>query len=236
MNFLQELKNLIKNTLRWTYSLVALSFFFFLFPLNKPFSLLFFDKIKEDLLPQGVELIVTNPMSAFLSQIVISFVLAFMVISPFIIYGIVKYLSPALYEEERKTLFKLIIPFTFLFVGGSIFSYFFIIPPSFKILYSFTKAMGAAPFFAIGEFVYSVLGLMLAVGIMFLLPIFMSILSWVGLIEAGFWKNNWKYAFLVFLIFSAIITPDGTGITMAILAIPLVGLYGVGIVASKKQN
>ena len=94
--------------------------------------------------------------------------------------------------------------------------------------------MGAAPFFAIGEFVYSVLGLMLAVGIMFLLPIFMSILSWVGLIEAGFWKNNWKYAFLVFLIFSAIITPDGTGITMAILAIPLVGLYGIGIVASKK--
>lgn len=234
MNFLQELKNFIKSILNWIYLLVGLSFLFFVFPFGKPLSLLFFSIIKNDLLPQGVELVVTNPMSAFLSQMIISIVLAFIIVSPLIIYGIIKYLSPALYENEKKTLLKLVIPAAFLFIIGCIFSYFLIIPPTFKILYSFTTAMQAIPFFAVEEFVYSVLGLILAVGVMFLLPIFMGILSWIGLINFDFWKNNWRYAFLVFLIFSAIITPDGTGITMMILTIPMVGLYGVGMIASRK--
>ena len=234
MILLKELKKFIKSILSWIYLLVGFSFLFFLFPPGRSFSLLFFDRIKSDLLPRGVELIATNPMSAFLAQMVIAFVLAFIVISPFFIYGIIKYLSPALYKKEKGVLLKLVIPSAFLFVGGSIFSYFFIIPPSFEILYSFTTAMGALPFFTVGEFVYSVLGLILAVGIMFLLPVFMGILSRLGIFPPGFWKNNWRYAFLVFLIFSAIITPDGTGITMTILAIPLVGLYGLGMIVSRR--
>jgi len=233
-NFLQELKNFIKSILNYIYCLVGFSFLFFLFPFNKPFSLSFFDIIKKDLLPNGVQLIVTNPMSAFLSQMIISIALALIVISPFIIYGVIKYLSPALYKKEKNTLLKIIIPSTFLFVAGCVFSYFFIIPSTFKILYSFTTTLEVLPFFEAREFVYSVMGLILAVGVMFLLPIFMGILSWVGLINYNFWKNNWRYAFLVFIIFSAIITPDGTGITMTILTIPLVGLYGVGMIVSRK--
>jgi sec-independent protein translocase protein TatC len=231
MNFLQELKRFIKSILRWVYVLVGLSFLIFVFPLSKPFSLLFFERIKQDLLPTGVELIVTNPTSAFLSQMIISFVLAFAAVSPLIIYSTVRYLSPALYENEKRALLWLLMPSSFLFIAGCFFSYFFIIPPTFKILYSFTAAMQAVPFFTIGEFVDSVLGMMLAVGVMFLLPIFMGILSRMGLVGSKFWKKNWRYAFLVFLIFSAIITPDGTGITMMILTAPLVGLYGLGMIA-----
>ena len=234
MNFFQELKNFIKSILCWIYLLLIFAFLFFIFPIGKPFSLLFFDRIKKDLLPLGVQLIATNPMGAFLSQMIISIVLAFIIIFPFIIYGIVKYLLPALYEKEKKALMKLTIPSSFLFIAGCIFSYFYIIPPTFKILYSFTTTMEIVPFFTVGEFVYSVLGMILAVGVIFLLPIFMGMLSWIGLIESGFWKNNWRYAFLIFLIFSAIITPDGTGITMMILTVPLVGLYGAGIMVSKK--
>ncbi|TSD02450.1 MAG: Sec-independent protein translocase subunit TatC [Parcubacteria group bacterium Athens0714_24] len=234
MNFFQELRKFIKNILSWIYILAILSFAFFIFPFRRPFSLMFFEKIKADLLPQEVQLIATNPMAAFLSQMIISIFLAFIVISPFIIYSAIRYLSPALYKKEKMALFKLIIPSSFLFIMGCIFSYFFLIPPTFKILYSFTSAMGVEQFFTVGEFVYSVLGLMMAVGIMFLLPIFMGILSWMNVIEKDFWSNNWRYAFLVFLIFSAIITPDGTGITMAILTLPLIGLYGLGTIISKK--
>ncbi|TSD02971.1 MAG: Sec-independent protein translocase subunit TatC [Parcubacteria group bacterium Athens0714_16] len=234
MYFLQELKKFIKSILNWIYVLVGFSFLFFLVPFGKPISLLFFDIVKKDLLPQGVQLVVTNPMSAFLSQMIISIVLALIVVSPFIIYGIIKYLSPALHKNEKNTLLKFVIPSALLFILGCIFSYFLIIPPTFKILYSFTTAMSAVPFFAVEEFVYSVLGLILAVGVMFLLPIFMGILSWIGLINFDFWKNNWRYAFLGFIIFSAIITPDGTGITMTILTIPMIGLYGIGMMVSRK--
>lgn len=236
MNFFKELKEFTQNILTWLYFLLGFSFFLFFFPFGRPFSLLFFDRIKTDLLPQNVQLIVTNPMSAFLSQMAIAMILALIVISPLVIYSVVKYLSPALYKKEKRALIKLVIPSTLLFITGCIFSYFFIIPPTFKILYSFTTAMQAEPFFTVGEFVYSVLGLMLAVGMMFLLPILMGILNWIGLIEPDFWKNNWRYSFLVFLIFSAIITPDGTGITMTILTVPLVGLYGIGMIISKNRN
>ena len=236
MNFFKELRNFIKNILSWIYALVGFSFLFFIFPLHRPFSLLFFERIKYDLLPAGVQLIVTNPMSAFLSQMIISIALALIVISPFIAFGIVKYLSPALYQKEKAALLKSIIISTPLFIAGCVFSYFFIIPPTFKILYSFTAAMGATPFFTIGEFVSSVLGIILTIGAMFLLPVFMGVLSWMGIISPEFWRKNWRYAFLVFVIFSAIITPDGTGITMMMLTIPLIGLYGAGVVVSGKQN
>jgi sec-independent protein translocase protein TatC len=77
---------------------------------------------------------------------------------------------------------------------------------------------------------------MMAVGIMFLLPVFMVFLSFLGIVKPCFWKNNWRYALLIFLIFSAIITPDGTGITMIMLSAPLAGLYFLGTIVTMKKS
>jgi sec-independent protein translocase protein TatC len=62
----------------------------------------------------------------------------------------------------------------------------------------------------------------------------MKFLSSLGLVDSDFWKKNWKYAFFIILVFSAIITPDGTGITMTMLTLPLIGLYSLGAMISKK--
>lgn len=246
MWFFTELKELIRSILSWIVVLVSFSFFFFLFEFkeisifNRSYLLpspsayeSFASKtllvIQKDLLPQGVELIVTNPLSAFLAQVIISFLMAFIVTLPYFFYKMFGYLFPALFENERKVLLKVLMPSVLLFFAGCAFAYFILIPLIFKTLYPYTVIIGAVPFFSVQEFITLVFGIMIAVGIMFLLPVFMSLLSFLGLIGTSFWKRNWRHAFLVFLIFSAIITPDGTGISMMILSAPLVGLYFLGM-------
>jgi sec-independent protein translocase protein TatC len=187
-------------------------------------------------LPTGVQLIVTNPLAAFLSQVIISVFSAFILTFPFFLYKIVSYLFPALFDKEKKILLSILLPSVLLFFSGCIFAYHFLIPKTFDILYQYSAIMGAISFFSVREFVSLVLGIMLAAGTMFLLPIFMVFLNFSGLISGDFWKNNWRYSVLIFLIFSAIITPDGTGITMAMLALPMAGLYFLGILISPKNK
>jgi len=250
MDFWKELNELRKVFLPWIGVWIGLAIFFFGFGLQKteilgltiyyPFpsfqsiSAYFLGIAGQDLLPNPVQLVTLNPLNAFLSLVIISLLLAFIISFPFFLYKFIRYLSPALDQKEKKALFKILIPSIFLFISGCLFAYFLIIPLTFKVLYSFALAIEAEPFFYIIQFVSLVSGLMIVVGIMFLLPIFMSLLTRFGIVDGQFWKKNWKYAIFIFLVFSAIITPDGTGITMLLLSCPMIGLYFLGAVLARK--
>ncbi|OGZ31523.1 MAG: hypothetical protein A3H02_02330 [Candidatus Niyogibacteria bacterium RIFCSPLOWO2_12_FULL_41_13] len=252
MTLLEELKIFAKHILYWIFSFIGFSFFLFIFgfkkmaifgqnyilplPTENSFSVQVFNKIRQDLLPPDVQLVVTNPMSAFVSQILLSMLLSFLLTAPLFMYKIITYLHPALFLHERKAVLWSLFPLIFLFFSGSAFAYFFLIPAVFKTLYPYATGIGAVPFFSINEFIQYVFGLMIAVGLMFLLPLFMVLLSFMGIIKAGFWRKNWRHAFLFFLISSAIITPDGTGITMLMLFLPLAALYFTGYVFANKFN
>jgi len=252
MSFFKEFKEFIKSILSWVYLLLGFSFFFFAFGLKEieilgknlilplptlySFSSQIFRKIQQDLLPNGVQLIVTNPLSAFLAQVLVSLLLAFIITSPFFLYKTMKYLLPALFEKEKKAIIRVLFPSFFLFFLGCLFAYFLLIPSTFKALYPFAVIIGAIPLFSVNEFISLVFGLMFVSGIIFLLPVFMVLLNSLGIVSPDFWKNNWRYAFLIFLIFSAIITPDGTGITMVMLSAPLIGLYFTGALITRQKN
>jgi sec-independent protein translocase protein TatC len=190
-----------------------------------------FLKMKESLVPPTVEFIVTEPVSAFVVQVGMALAMSFCATFPFLFYRLAKYMTAALYEKERKTLRKVLVPSAFLFPVGAIFGYFVILPPTFKVLYDYAGAIGAKPFFAVSDFAVFILGFTFACGIMFLLPVAMGILNSTGITDKSFWRGNWRYAFFIFLVLSAIITPDGSGITMIMLSLPLTGLYFVGSVA-----
>jgi sec-independent protein translocase protein TatC len=144
-----------------------------------------------------------------------------------------KYIFPALSELERRKINKVLTPAILLFLAGCFFGYFLLLPPVFKILYSYPRALGAISFFTLNEFVVFTLGLTLAAGLMFLLPILMILLTHFGLVDKDFWRKNWRYAILAFLILSAIITPDGSGLTMIMLSLPLGCLYFLGYIFIK---
>jgi sec-independent protein translocase protein TatC len=250
MTILEELKKFIKNILYWVYSFLGFSILFFSFglknvvlfgrnfilplPTENSFSVIIFNKIQTDLLPSGVHLIVTNPLSGFVSQVLLSLLLALIITFPFLLYRIIRYLSPALFEHEKKAILKAILPSSFLFFIGCAFAYYFVIPMTFKILFPYATIIGATPFFSVDEFTSSIVSLMFAVGIMFLLPLFMILLSFLGIVDGAFWQSKWRYMILFFTIFSAIITPDGTGVTMIMLLVPMVLLYSVGCIFTNK--
>lgn len=241
MTLLQELKIFLKNILHWIYYFVGFSIFFSLFGLNKTviygrsfilpvlsknsFSVQAFKIIERDFLPSGVQLIVTNPWSGFIAQLEVTIILAFIVTFPFLLYKIMKWSSPALFKHEKKVVFRSVIMFTVLFMLGCLFAYYFMIPLTFKFMYPFATSLGVITFFALDAFMSWVIAILITTGVIFLLPIFMLVLSSLGIVSPDFWRKQWRLAFLSLLIFSAIITPDQTGVTMILLFAPLAVLY-----------
>jgi sec-independent protein translocase protein TatC len=250
MELFKELEELKKVILSVLLIFVILTFVFFLvglrevnflgkdiiipYPQLNSFSAEIFNKMQKDLVPPGVELIVTGPLSAFSAQAFISMCLSLMVGSPYFLYKIISYLTPVLSGEEKRKIAKVWFPSLFLFLGGCAFAYIFLIPLTLDVLYKYPAILGANSFLNIGEFVFFSMGIMIVVGLIFLLPAFMILLSSLGLIKKNFWKKNWRYAMIIFLIFSAVITPDGSGLTMILLSVPLSGLYFLGYALSPK--
>ncbi len=187
---------------------------------------------RETLLPEGISVVALGPVSSFLAPIMMAFLTAILVVFPVGLLLFFQYLRPALKETERKTFFRFLFPSVFLFYCGCAVGFFIIIPQTFALLYSFSDPIGVAPFFALDDFVSSVFFLTISVGLAFLLPIGMAALSCSGVIPPEFWKRHFRGAVFVIVLFSAIVTPDGSGITMAFLALPLFGLYVIGISAA----
>jgi sec-independent protein translocase protein TatC len=247
----EEIKELKKYLLAWFYSFLIIAFALFAIGLGKAeilglhlqlpifsersFAVMFFEMVRTNLVPAGVDLIATSPSSAFVSQTIIAILGAFILTFPYLIYKVFQFLSPALYSKEKRKILKILLPTAILFFGGVVFAYLFIIPPTFRVLYSFNKVLGVMPFFAVSEFISWTLSLMFTTGLMFLLPVFMYILSWIGIIPAEVWFKNWRTALGVFVVGSAVITPDGTGVTMVLLTLPMMALYLVGASLCKKE-
>jgi sec-independent protein translocase protein TatC len=86
------------------------------------------------------------------------------------------------------------------------------------------------------EFVTFVLQFLLAFGFSFQLPLIMYAISMSEMVDSDFWRKNARYAIVIIIIFGAIITPDGTGVTMMLVAGPMIGLYFVGMLFIERKQ
>ena len=196
--------------------------------------------MKDTLLPPEVSLIQTAPGQAFFSQVFIAVLLSILISMPLIIREMYSFISPALGQSTKRVIAaKTYVPTIVLFVIGVIFSYVIVIPFILNFLYAYGESIGVATFFNINEFFPFVLQLLVAFGLAFELPAIMYALSLTGVVDAAFWKRNFRYAIIVFVIFGAIITPDGGGISMWLVVAPMTVLYlsGLAIVnRSRSEN
>lgn len=199
----------------------------------------FFIKIKSDLLPTNVELISMSPIAVFITQIKISVLGSFLMTLPYLFYALFRYLSPALFAQEKKIFFVLIVSLAGLFSLGVIFSYLFLIAPMFTTLLTFTEKLGLKPYLAVDEFISWTITSLLIAGTLFLLPFFMYVLTVCRLSTSAMWAKHWREAIMVFLIAGSIVTPDMSGVSLLLLAGPGIVLYSMGIIFSyshEKRN
>ena len=155
---------------------------------------------------------------------------------PIIIKELVGFIKPALKENEIKVSRSISIPALGLFIVGCVFSYNFVIPYILDFLYRYGESAGLVTFLNVIDFVTFVLQFLLAFGLSFQLPLVMYAVTGTGVIEADFWRKNIRYAIVIIVIFGAVITPDGSGVTMWFIAGPMMALYLAGMIMLERKN
>ncbi len=192
--------------------------------------------MKFNLVPEDVQLIQTAPGQAFFAQVYIAALVGIVVGMPVIIRELVGFIKPALKENEINVSRSITIPALGLFIAGCVFSYNFVIPYILEFLYRYGESAGLVTFLNIMDFVTFVLQFLLAFGFSFQLPLVMYAISASGMVDSDFWRKNIRYAIVAIVIFGAVITPDGSGVTMWFIAIPMIILYVTGMIVIERKE
>ena len=120
-----------------------------------------------------------------------------------------------------------------LFIMGCIFSYTIVIPYTLEFLYKYGQVIEITSFFEITSFVVFTLNMLVIFGFSFQIPLVMLAITKSGLVSQIFWIKNTGYIAIFLIILGALLTPDGSGITMWFITIPLFLLYAAGLAAIK---
>jgi sec-independent protein translocase protein TatC len=197
-----------------------------------------FEQFKADLLPDNVVLLNIKGIDALLVDIKIGIFLSIALATPIIAWQMSKFILPALYPRERRFIAKIVLPATGLFILGALFSYYVFTPFAMDFFFSFSEELEVGipdpqgniqPTIGVSEFLGWIIMMTLAFGLIFELPIFMGGISFLGLISWRTWLGGWRYAMVAFLVIGGIITPDASGVTQILVAIPMFGLYMLGV-------
>jgi sec-independent protein translocase protein TatC len=160
--------------------------------------------------------------------ILAGFILSF----PYILWELWKFISPALYEKEKKNARVFIFTSSLLFFLGVLFGYYVVIPMSVNFVATFTVSDVVKNQFTLDSYIGMVKTSILASGLFFELPIIIYFLTKLGLVTPEFLRKYWKYAVVIILIVAAIVTPPDV-VSQTIVAIPMLLIYEVSILISK---
>jgi sec-independent protein translocase protein TatC len=194
------------------------------------------DYFRINLVPEDVQLIQTAPGQAFFAQVYIAALVGLVAGTPIIVREVVSFLKPALKKNEVNVGRTITVPIMGLFISGCLFAYFVVIPFMLDFLYKYGASSGLITFLNIMDFVTFVLQFLLAFGLSFQLPVIMYAFSQSGMTDANFWRKNIRYAIIIIVIFGAVITPDGSGVTMWFIAGPMIGLYLAGMILVERKE
>ena len=182
-------------------------------------------------------LIFTALQETFLTYLKVSFFAAFFVTFPFILIQIWKFIAPGLYKHEKIAILPYLILTPILFFLGGMLVYYLIMPLAIKFFLSF-ESTGISTNLPIqleakvNEYLSLIMKLIFAFGISFQLPVVLSLLARVGVVDSKFLKTRRKYVVVIIFAAAALLTPPDP-ITQIGLAIPLLILYELSIFSVK---
>jgi len=182
-------------------------------------------------------LIFTALHETFLTYLKLAFFSAFFFSCPLILIQIWKFIAPGLYKDEKLALLPFLIATPILFLFGGMLVYYLIMPLAIDFFLSFetSSTNGSLPIqleAKVNEYLSLVMRLILAFGISFQLPVFLTLLAKVGFIDSEYLKTRRKYVVIIIFSMAAILTPPDP-ITQIGLALPLLLLYEISIFTVK---
>jgi len=234
ISHLTELRKRLINTLIFLICLFVICYLFsdYIYGfLVEPYA----EAVKDDKINR--RLIFTALQETFLTYLKVSFFTAFFFTSPFILIQIWKFIAPGLYEHEKSAIMPYLIVTPILFLLGGMLVYYLIMPLAIKFFLSFESVGNITNLpiqleAKVNEYLSLIMKLIFAFGLSFQLPVVLSLLARIGLIDSVFLKERRKFVIVIIFACAAVLTPPDP-ITQIGLAIPLLILYELSIISVK---
>jgi sec-independent protein translocase protein TatC len=173
-----------------------------------------------------------RPMEAFNARLKIAFLLGAMASAPIVLWQLWGFVVPGLMHKEKRMVAPLVFWSVILFYGGIAFSYFTVTPTMLRLLIG----MGTAhirPQIAVSYLMDFIVGMSVATGILFQLPVAVAILSMIEIVTPEFLIKQWRHAVVATFILTAIVTPGDVFIAQIVLGFPVLGLYFASVLVSR---
>src|SRR4029453_10696821 len=179
-----------------------------------------------------IKFIFTSPAEALTLKMKMAFFVGIFVAAPYVLYQLWAFVAPGLYKHEKAYAVPFIAAGSVFFFAGAAFGHYFLFPITFRFLVEFGGSdMQFLP--KVGEYYTFYSWFLLGLGLVFQLPVVIFVLARIGLVTPGFLLRKFKYAILIAFVVAAVITPTPDVVTQSLLALPMLGLYllGVGVAA-----
>lgn len=175
-----------------------------------------------------VDMIATDLSSQFMTHISTAIYLGILGASPYILYELFRFISPALYENERKYSVQVAGIIYVLFLLGVLMSYFVLFPISFRFLGTYSVSAKVVSNITLDSYISTFVSLTLVMGVVFQLPVIAFFVGKLGFVTSDMLSHYRKHALIVIMLVAAIITPPDL-MTLILVTIPLYLLYEVSI-------
>lgn len=175
-----------------------------------------------------VDMIATDLSSQFMTHITTAVYLGVLGTSPYILYELFRFISPALYENERKYSVQVAGIIYVLFLLGVLMSYFVLFPISFRFLGTYSVSAKVVSNITLDSYISTFVSLTLVMGVVFQLPVIVFFLGKMGVVTSDMLSHYRKHSLIVIMLVAAIITPPDM-MTLILVTIPLYLLYEVSI-------
>jgi sec-independent protein translocase protein TatC len=179
--------------------------------------------------PFQLKLINTELTEQFMIHMKVSLVMGLLVASPYIIYILFRFISPALYENERRASLRLVGAAYSMFIIGIIVNYFLIFPLTVRFLGTYSVSTEVETMLTLSSYVDTLLLMSLVFGIVFEIPVISWLLARFGMLKASWMSEYRRHAIVAILIMAAIITPTADIMTLIIVSLPIWMLYEISI-------
>jgi sec-independent protein translocase protein TatC len=179
----------------------------------------------------GRKLVFTHPSDPFRIVLNAAFVLGLLLASPVIIYQVWAFLSPALYSHEKKVVIPVLLSGVLLFAAGVALSFYVVLPFTLGFLLTFQTA-ALEPMITASEYFGFAIGMSLAFGAVFELPIAIVALTAIGLVTPQFLQKYRRHAVVLCVVAAAFVTPGADPTSLFALAVPLYFLFEISVIAS----
>ena len=182
----------------------------------------------------SVDIININVASQFTTHISTSFWLALVIVFPYLIYEIWKFISPALFQDEKKNVRIAFFFGTFMFYLGCAVGYGVVFPFTFRFLTEYQVSTEIVNQISLNSYMGNFLMMVFVMGLVFEIPLLAWVLSAIGVVNKDFLKKYRRHAVVVLLILAAVITPTGDPFTLMVVFLPLYLLYELSIKVVRK--